>query len=122
MKNQLLLIAIFFSVNSSFAQFVGTGSKTDSITVSEITKSAIKIACSERKVTVKGFVTEQIREDYYWYEDKTGKIKVEIEPKFMPSVPFDRNTELVINGEVCYPLVGRTYIGVKKITITGKKR
>ena len=67
MKNQLLLIAIFFSVSSAFAQFVGTGSKGDSITVSEIKNSAMKIAWSERKVTVKGFVTEQIREDYYWY-------------------------------------------------------
>jgi uncharacterized protein YdeI (BOF family) len=77
---------------------------------------------SDRRVNVKGFIVEQFREDYYWFEDKTARIKVEIEPGYMPGVPFNRDTEVIIFGEVCYPLIGRTYIGAKKIVLTGNKR
>jgi uncharacterized protein (TIGR00156 family) len=125
MKNiikPMMLIFLLFAFICVEGQFIGSGSKSDSTTVSEIKKHALRLSWTDQKVTVRGFIVEQFKEDYFWFEDKTGKIKVEIEPKFMPSVPFDRKDELEIYGEVCYPIIGRTYIGAKKIEITGKKR
>jgi hypothetical protein len=39
----------------------------------------------------------------------------------MPDIPFNSSTEVVIIGEVCYPVFGKTYIGAKKIKFTGNK-
>jgi uncharacterized protein YdeI (BOF family) len=117
-----MLIAVQFAFYSANAQFVGTGSKSDSITVSEIKENAWHLSWSDQIINVKGFVVEQYKEDYYWFEDNTGRIKVEIEPNYMPHVPFNLNTEVLISGEVCYPLIGKTYIGAKKIELTGKQR
>jgi uncharacterized protein (TIGR00156 family) len=125
MKNfakPLMLIILLFACSSTYSQFVGTGSPTDSTSVSEIKKNALRLSWNDQRVKVKGFIVEQFDEDYFWFEDNTGRIKVEIEPKYMPSVTFDRNTEVVLYGEVCYPLIGRTYIGAKNIQFTGKKR
>jgi uncharacterized protein (TIGR00156 family) len=117
-----ILIALLFIISGANAQYVGTGSKSDTITVSEIKENAWHLSWSDQIINLKGFVVEQYKEDYYWFEDNTGRIKVEIEPNFMPHVPFNRNTEVLISGEVCYPLIGRTYIGAKKIELTGKQR
>jgi uncharacterized protein (TIGR00156 family) len=118
----IILIALMSAFSSANAQFTGTGSRTDTTTVSEIKKHARQLSWSDRRINVKGFIVEQLREEYFWFEDNTGRIKVEIEPKYMPDVPFTSNVEVVIYGEVCYPLIGRTYIGVKKIEFTGKQR
>jgi uncharacterized protein (TIGR00156 family) len=125
MTKQVMMVLMLFAFGKSNAQFVGTGSQTDTTTtttVMYIKNNALQLSWTDQKVNVKGFVVEQIREDYFWFEDATGRIKVEIEPRYMPAVPFNRNTELMINAEVCYPLIGRKYIGAKKIVFTGKKR
>jgi uncharacterized protein (TIGR00156 family) len=118
----LMLIIYLFAFICAEGQFIGTGSRSDTTTVSEIKKHALRLSWTDQKVNVRGFIVEQFREDYYWFEDKTGKIKVEIEPKYMPLVPYDGKDELEIYGEVCYPIFGRIYIGAKKIEFTGKKR
>jgi uncharacterized protein (TIGR00156 family) len=125
MTKRLMMVLMLFAFNKSNAQFVGTGSQTDTTTtktVMYIKNNALRLSWTDQKVNVKGFVVEQIGEDYFWFEDITGRIKVEIEPRNMPAVPFNSNTELMINAEVCYPLIGRKYIGAKTIVFTGKKR
>jgi uncharacterized protein (TIGR00156 family) len=122
MIKPLMLVFLLFAFICVEGQFVGAGSKSDSTTVSEIKENARRLSRTDQKVNVRGFIVEQFKEDYFWFEDKTGKIKVEIEPKYLPSVPFDRKDELEIYGEVCYPIIGRTYIGAKRIEFTGKKR
>jgi uncharacterized protein (TIGR00156 family) len=104
------------------AQFVGSGTETDKTTIVEIKKNAWHLSWSDQRVNVKGFITEQFNEDYFWFEDETGRIKVEIEPNYMPDVPFNVKTEVRINGEVCNPLFGRTYIGALKVDLTGQQR
>jgi uncharacterized protein (TIGR00156 family) len=118
----IILIVLMCAFSGVNAQFSGAGSQSDTITVSEIKKNARQLSWSDRIVNVKGFVVEQYSEDYFWFEDKTGRIKVEIEPNLMPDIPFNSSTEVVIIGEVCYPVFGRTYIGTKKIKFTGNKR
>jgi uncharacterized protein (TIGR00156 family) len=124
MKNSLrhlLLIPLLFAVISANSQFVETGTM-DSTSVIEIKNHAFRLSWNDQIVTVKGFIVEQFDEDYFWFEDSTDRIKLEIAPKKMPTVKFDKNTEIVISGEVCYPLIGRIYIDVKNIQFTGKKR
>ena len=124
MKNSILLLilAVLYAFNTTYAQFVGTASQTGIITVVVVKKKAFSLSRNDRIIKVKGFIVEQFGEDYFWFEDKTGKIKVEIEPKHLPAIPFTRDTEVEISGEVCYPLIGRIYIGAKKVEITGKLR
>jgi uncharacterized protein (TIGR00156 family) len=118
----IVFLTLIFLFCNAHAQFVGKGSPSDSISVSEIKKNALRLSWNDQRVKVKGFIVEQFSEDYFWFEDSTGRIKVEIEPKRMPAVKFDRNTEVIISGEVCYPLIGRNYIGAKNIEFTGKQR
>jgi uncharacterized protein YdeI (BOF family) len=115
-------MGLLFTFSISKAQFVENGSLTDTNSVIKIKENALRLAWSEQRVKVKGFITEQFDEDYFWFEDQSGRIKMEIEPKNMPDIPFNRNTELIISGEVCYPLIGRTYIEAKMVVLTGKKR
>jgi uncharacterized protein (TIGR00156 family) len=111
----LLFIALLFILDSSSAQFIGTGSPTDFTLASEIKKKALRLDWTDQIIKVKGFIVEQFGKHYYWFEDKTGRIKIEITSKHMPAVPFDRNTEVVIYGEVDFYLFGRTEIEVEKI-------
>lgn len=122
LKHTLILVALLLISSISNAQFVGTGSQSDSTSVSVIKKNAFRLSWSDQKVSVKGFIVEQFREDYFWFQDNTGRIKIEISPSRMPTVKFDKNTELVIFGEVCHPLIGRTYIEVLTVKLTGKQR
>jgi uncharacterized protein (TIGR00156 family) len=122
LKSALILAALVFVFSSTNAQFVGTGSPSDSTTVSEIKKNAFRLAWSDQKVSVKGFIVEQFSEEYFWFQDSTGRIKVEISTPKMPTIKFDTNTEIVIFGEVCYPLIGRIYIDIKTLELTGKQR
>jgi uncharacterized protein (TIGR00156 family) len=118
----ILLIIMLAVFSNSNAQFIGIGSQTDSMSVSEIKKKALRLSWTDQWILVKGFIIEQINDDYFRFEDNTGRIKVEIERKYMPSIPFNSDNEVLISGEVCYPLFGRIYIGVKKIEFTGTKR
>jgi uncharacterized protein YdeI (BOF family) len=122
LKKIFVLVALLFVFSISNAQFVGTGSQSDSTSVSEIKKNAFRLSWSDQKVSVKGFVVEQFSEDYFWFQDNTGRIKVEISPEKMPTFKFDKNTELIIFGGVCYPLIGRIYIEAETVGLTGKQR
>ncbi len=121
LKPAMILVALLFVYGISNAQFVGTGSQSDSITISEVKKNAFRLSWTDQRVSVKGFIVEQFSEDYFWFQDNTDRIKVEISPEKMPNFKFDKNTELVIFGEVCFPLIGRTSINAETIELTGKR-
>jgi uncharacterized protein (TIGR00156 family) len=55
----------------------------------------------------------------YWFEDSTGKIKIEIDKKYMPATEFNHETKVVIVGEVDYDLLEGTEIEVKEVQING---
>jgi uncharacterized protein YdeI (BOF family) len=122
LKHAVILVGLLFVCSISNAQFVGSGSQSDSTTISEIKKNAFRLSWSDQKVSVKGFIVEQFSEDYFWLQDNTGRIKVEISPEKMPTFKFDKNTELILFGAVCFPLFGRTYIEAKTINLAGKQR
>jgi len=111
------VLCIFYTAN---AQFVQNSSQTDFNTVREIRKKALWLDWSDRWIKVQGAIVEQFGEHYFWFEDKTGRIKLEIKPKHMPDFQFNNNTGVVINGEIDYHLFGHTEIEVKKIELYGK--
>jgi uncharacterized protein (TIGR00156 family) len=114
----LLLFVLMLTIKTADAQFIGTGTQTNIITINEIEKKAFWFDCTDRWIKVQGFVVEQIGKHDYWFEDKSGRIRLEIKPNHMPSVPFDCSTELVIYGEIDHYLFGRSEIEVSKIDFT----
>jgi len=116
---KMILTTAFFAGIFSIAnaQYTGPGSKAELYTVKSVSDNALKLDRKDTMVKLKGFVVEKINNEDYWFEDSTGKIKVEIEKKHLPAVAFDEKTELKIIGEVDYDLLEGTEIEVKHIEI-----
>lgn len=106
-----------FISTSCNAQYTGPGSTDEFTTVKEVMDDASALDKSDRQVKLQGFVIEQINNDTFWFKDKTGKIRVEIEKKQMPSTPFNEKTEVIIIGEVDYDLLEGSEIEVDNIII-----
>lgn len=99
------------------AQYKGPGATGKLTTVKEVAKSAYKLDRSDTLVKLHGFITEQINGDTYWFQDTTGKIRIEIEKDQLPAIPFDDKTKLYIVGEVDYDLLEGTEIEVEHLEI-----
>lgn len=99
------------------AQYKGPGTNSKSFTIKEVTQQASKLDRSDTLVKLQGFIVQQIKGDTYWFQDATGKIKVEIGKKDLPAEPFDEKTEVIITGEVDYDLLEGTEIEVDHIEI-----
>lgn len=99
------------------AQYKGPGAAGKLLTVKEVTKSAYKLDRHDTLVKLQGFITEQINGDTYWFQDTTGKIRIEIEKDQLPAIPFDDKTKLYIVGEVDYDLLEGTEIEVEHLEI-----
>ncbi len=108
-------LAGIFSVG--YAQYTGPGSKAELYTVKDVSDKALKLDRKDTMVKLQGFITEQINDENYWFKDSTGKIKVEIEKKYLPAVTFNDETEIVIIGEVDYDLLEGTEVEAKHIEL-----
>ena len=93
----LILFSLLCAFSNVQAQFISS-EQSGSTTVQEIKQHAFHLSWTDQKITVKGFIVEQIDDEDYWFEDKTGRIKVEIPRKFMPAIPFDQKTEVALSG------------------------
>jgi uncharacterized protein (TIGR00156 family) len=107
----ILLTIIFGSVN---AQYTGPGSQAKKHHVKEVLDNAQKLDRKDTMVELVGFLVEQIKDEDFWFQDATGKIRVEIDKKHLPDVPFNEKTEVIIMGEVDYNLLEGTEIEVEK--------
>ena len=115
-----MLVALFAGIfGSANAQYTGPGSQAVKHTVKQVSDNALKLDRKDTMVKLQGFIVEKIKEEDYWFQDSTGKIKVEIDKKYLPQTPFDEKTELIIEGEVDYDLLEGTEIEVKKLIIPG---
>jgi uncharacterized protein (TIGR00156 family) len=111
----LLFMAVFTGIfGIASAQYTGPGSEAKTHKVKDVLDAALKLDRKDTMVKMKGFVVEKIKDEEYWFEDETGKIKIEIDDKHLPDSPFDENTELIITGEVDYDLLEGTEIEVEK--------
>lgn len=117
MMKMMAVVIFILTAGYANAQYKGPGAQTAILKVKEVTDQAAKFDRSDAKVKLQGFVIEQINSDTYWFKDETGKIKVEIEKKYLPAVSFDDKTEVIITGEVDYDLLEGTEIEVKHVEI-----
>jgi uncharacterized protein (TIGR00156 family) len=119
MKTLKYLLAAFMllSFGAAFGQYTGTGSIENGklSTVEQVKNNAAKLDRQDVLVKIKGYVVEQINSEDFWFQDATGKIRIEIDKKKMPAKPFDEKTELIITGEVDADLLESTIIDVKKV-------
>ncbi|SHE97721.1 TIGR00156 family protein [Mariniphaga anaerophila] len=117
-KTMLAVLFAGFFGNAN-AQYTGPGSQAADHTVKQVSDNALKLDRKDTMVKIKGFIVEKIKDENYWFQDSTGKIRVEIDKKHLPATPFNDKTEVVIIGEVDYDLLEGTEIEVKKIEIPG---
>jgi uncharacterized protein (TIGR00156 family) len=116
--SKMLMAGLILMIASTVqAQYKGPGANNKSFTVKEVTQQASKLDRSDTLVKLQGFIVQQIKGDTYWFQDATGKIKVEIGKKDLPAEPFDEKTEVIITGEVDYDLLEGTEIEVDHIEI-----
>lgn len=113
----VFLCALLFSPAPTEAQFTGPSAVNSQMTAAEVLQNARRLHLRDTQVQLRGFVVEHIREDYYWFRDDSGRIRIEIYPEVMPSQPFDDTTEIVLIGEVDFNLLFGTYIWVKRLEI-----
>ncbi|MDP2888082.1 MAG: cytochrome c maturation protein CcmE [Bacteroidota bacterium] len=116
--SRVLMAGLFLMIAGTVqAQYKGPGTNSKYFTVKEVTKQASKLDRSDTLVKLQGFIIRQENGETYWFQDVTGKIRVEIEKKKLPLEPFDEKTEVIITGEVDYDLLEGTEIEVKHIEI-----
>lgn len=114
--SRMLTAGLFLMIASGVqAQYKGPGATSKFFTVKEITQQASKLDRHDTPVKLQGFIVQQMNGETYWFQDATGKIKIEIEKKHLPATPFDEKTEMIIAGEVDYDLLEGTEIEVKQI-------
>lgn len=118
MKRSILLL---FTVAASFisceAQYTGPGSTIEVSTISYVLENAAKLDRKEKVIKVEGNIIEKITNETYWFQDVTGKIKVEIDSEDLPVTPFDETTKIRILGEVDHDLLTGSEIEAKIIEI-----
>lgn len=110
-------MAIFGVAN---AQYTGPGSKAKVMTVKQVADDALKLDRKDTMVKLEGKIVEQLGDEMYWFEDATGKIKIEIDKKYMPATEFNHETKVLIIGEVDYDLLEGTEIEVKIVELNGQ--
>ncbi len=117
-KTKLLSLgAILFLATTACAQYTGPNTSHRSLTVKEVIKDASSLDKKDILVTMEGKVIEQINKDTFWFEDKTGKVLIEIEKKHFPSFQFDQNTLIRIVGEVDYDVLEEVEVEVENIEL-----
>lgn len=116
LKYFLIVLTFIMLVSNAQAQYTGPGATNEVTTVKEVIDNASKLDKSDRQIKVKGFVTEQINNDTFWFKDSTGKIRVEIEKKQMPKTPFNDKTEVILIGEIDYDLLEGSEIEVDSLS------
>ncbi len=117
----ILMSAFFMTVfGVANAQYTGPGSKAKLMTVKQVADDALKLDRKDTMVKLEGIIVEQLGDEMYWFEDSTGKIKIEIDKKYMPATEFNHETKVFIIGEVDYDLLEGTEIEVKTIELIGQ--
>lgn len=115
-----ILIAIaLFSFSTAFAQFQGKGSidNREIKSVQFVKDNASKLDNKDIAVKLKGCIVEQINSEDFWFQDSTGKVRIEIDSNIMPNTPFNEKTKLIIIGEVDSDFFEGVQIEVDRIEI-----
>jgi uncharacterized protein (TIGR00156 family) len=114
--NVIIFATFLFLANfSGWAQYSGPGSEIKRYTIEEVKSSAPKLDRSDALVKVQGYIVEKINYEDFWFEDTSGRIRIEIDDDVMPQQAFADKTLIVITGEVDYDFLGGSEIEVEVI-------
>lgn len=102
--------ALLFS--TALAQFTGPGEQGRASTVKEATNARVGTY-----VTVTGNLASHQRENYYTFRDKTGEIRVEIQPDVWQNRKVGPDTQVRLLAEVDRTLGGTRYLWVKSLDL-----
>ena len=114
MKKLIPALALVLLPALAMAQYTGPGStQQPSVT----NAAAATNAADDTLVVLEGKITSQINKDTYWFQDNTGKIRVEIDRKRMPATQINQNTRVRLYGEVDKDFSRPVEIDVKRVEI-----
>lgn len=114
MKTLIVTVIILLGIGESYGQYTGPGTRVARFNLSEVIRQAKKLDVKDSIVEVEGFITQQIDHETYWLEDKTGKVKVEIEQKYLPAEPFNNQVRVIVVGEVDYNMLEGVEVEAKR--------
>jgi uncharacterized protein (TIGR00156 family) len=116
--SKILMAGLFIMIAGySQAQFNGAGTTNKLLSVKEVKDQASQLDRTDAMVKIQGFIIEKISDEEYWFQDATGKIRLEIDKNKLPAVSFNEKTELVIRGEVDNDFMGEIEVEAKQVEI-----
>lgn len=116
MKSLSLFFVFVFICSYAYGQYTGPGSvaKLEVMSVKQVIEQAAELDKTDKLVKLQGYITEQVNEDTYWFEDSSGRVWVEIDEDDLPDKPFDDKTKLTITGEVDHDLLEEVEVEVER--------
>lgn len=112
MKIKLLLLSLLLAANTGYAEY---GSFVTDYP-QHLSVAEAKRMSDDAKITLDGFVTGHLREEYYLFRDDSGEIVIEVEPNIWDEKQIGSDTEIRIHGEVEHES-GFVYIEVYRLEI-----
>jgi len=116
-KDMATVFLFVFACSHAYGQYTGPGSvaKLEVMSVKLVKEQAAQLDKTDKLVKLQGYITEQVSEDTYWFEDSSGRVWVEIDEDELPGKPFDEKTKLTIIGKVDHDLLEEVEVEVKRI-------
>lgn len=116
-KNFAIVFLFLYACSYTYAQYTGPGSisKLEVMPVKQVKEQAAQLDKTDALVKMQGYITEQINEDTYWFEDSSGRVWVELDEDGLPEKPFNDKTLLTIVGEVDYDMLEEVEVEVEQI-------
>ena len=113
MKAKIFIAIVWMSLPIlTHAQFTGPVVDRAELSVDEVREARVGTYA-----IVTGQIINQIREDYYTFQDDTGEIRVEISPELWENRPVNPQTTVRLFVEVDMNMFGRRYLWVESIEI-----
>ena len=116
-KNFAIVFVLLDACGYAYGQYTDPGSisKLEVMPVKQVKEQAAQLDKTDALVKMQGYITEQINEDTYWFEDSSGRVWVELDEDDLPEKPFNDKTLLTIVGEVDYDMLEEVEVEVEQI-------
>lgn len=113
MKKLLCIFAASLISLPAFSAYHGPSSGDEVMTV----KQLLAYGRDDQYVTLRGYITKQLRHEHYLFSDETGTVQVDIDTHHMPAEIITDKTKVEITGEYDKEYDGTSEIEVKKVII-----
>lgn len=110
-RSFLIMSALAFAASPALAQFTGPSEQGAQSSVQDALDARIGAY-----MTLEGYITHHLREDYYRFTDGMNEIRVEIPQNVFAGRPIGPNDRVRLRVEVDRGLIGR-YLWVEALEI-----